>query len=166
MLTILLSLPVTLLIGQNSDQQITSAQGDFSRGTSMTITWTIGDLVTESAVNEQGILTQGFQQPALQVRAIESDVPVNPIETRDAVQFDAHVFPNPVGAHLNVEVQNATEEYELSLFDSSGKLIMSNKSRNSLEVLQFNDLPSAQYTLKIQLLNSGHQKVFQIMKIR
>ena len=61
----LLLFPV-LTFGQEMDQYVIASQGDFSITSEMSLSWTIGDFLTETAFIESGAFTQGFQQPFLE----------------------------------------------------------------------------------------------------
>lgn len=163
-LTLLLSLPFSMLLAQTSDHHIVTTQGDVSKGETMILSWTIGDLVTEAAAVYQAVITQGFQQPLITVREIASDETATTLKPRSSVAFSAMVYPNPVGADLNIEVENGEEEYSLELYDQAGNLISSNKSSSSREVIHLDDFPAAQYVLRIGLIASEQSKVFQIIK--
>jgi hypothetical protein len=163
-LTLFLSLPFTMLLAQTSDHHIITTQGDVSKGESMTMNWTIGDLVTEAAAVFQAILTQGFQQPSITVREIATAQLTTEIKSRSSVEFSASVYPNPVGTDLNIEVENGKEEYYLDLYDPAGNLISSNRSSNSREVIHLDEFPAAQYVLRISLIATDQSKVFQIIK--
>lgn len=163
-LTLFLSLPFTMLLAQTSDHHIITTQGDVSKGETITMSWTIGDLVTEAAAVYQAILTQGFQQPSITVREIATAQLTTEIKPRSSVEFSATVYPNPVGTDLNIEVENGKEEYYLDLYDPAGILISSNRSSNPREVIDLTDLPAAQYVLRISLVGTEQSKVFQIIK--
>jgi len=120
--------------------------------------------VTEAAAAYQAVLTQGFQQPMITVQEIESDGMATPIKPRSSLSFSAMVYPNPVGADLNIEVENGKEEYYLDLYDQAGTLISSNRSSSSREVIHLDDFPAAQYVLRIGLIASEQSKFFQIIK--
>lgn len=141
----------------------------------MSLSWTIGDLVTESAYLKETRVTQGFQQPILSVKEINTGnqanvggndlntfgigiIPINP------ESFQAEVYPNPFGTDITIKVENADHEYYMDIIDPAGNLISRNKSRNTKEVINLFDLPAAQYLLRISSLDAKQSKVFQIIK--
>ena len=164
-LTSLVCLSFSILLAQTSDQYIIATQGGFSEGRSISMSWTIGDLVTEPAILTEAIFTQGFQQPTISVKEIaDHNTTENVTSTTKAYDFTASVYPNPVGTNVNVTVDNEEKEYFLDVLDQSGRLLSRNKSRNNKEVLNLSALPAAQYVLRISLIDSQQSKVFQIIK--
>ena len=173
-LTFLFCLPFSILFAQSSDHHIVAPQGGTSKGETIMVTWTMGDLVTQEAALADARITQGFQQPTLTVRELDASQhegyvpkdhkPEAGITSRSSTDFSAQVYPNPVGAELTVKVDNSTKEYYLDIFDQAGNLISRNKSTNPQEVLNLSQLPAAQYVLKISLIGSNETKIFQIVK--
>ncbi len=174
-LPILLCLPVSILFSQASDQYIIATQGGFSEGTSMSMSWTIGDLVTETASMKDASITQGFQQPTITVKEIK-DLNANDISSNgtnpfgsgtsssNPMGFKTEVYPNPFGTNITVEIENANQEYYMDILDPAGQLLYRNKSRNPQEVINLFDLPAAQYLLRISSLDAKKSNVFQIIK--
>lgn len=173
-LTFLLCLPFSILLAQSPSQHIVTTQGGTSKGETITVTWTIGDMVTEEAELKDARFTQGFQQPTITVRELDASQhevaiskdpkPEAGISSRSSNDFSAQVYPNPAGANITVKVENSNQEYYLDIFDQSGMLLSRNKSANPQEVINLSQLPSAQYLLKISLIDSKESKIFQIIK--
>src|SRR6188474_922510 len=78
LLSMLLCLPFFGLTAQTADQFIISAQGDEAKGKSMTMSWTIGDIATETVGFDQMVFTQGFQQPSIMVKEIDLATALDP----------------------------------------------------------------------------------------
>jgi Secretion system C-terminal sorting domain len=164
-LPILLCLPVSILFSQASDQYIIATQGGFTEGKSMSMSWTIGDLVTETASMKEAKITQGFQQPFISVKEINSDNQADvTVDGTNSKKFNAEVYPNPFGTDITIKIDNADQDYYLDIIDAAGNLISRNKSRSPKEVINLFDLPAAQYLLRISTLATQQSKVFQIIK--
>ncbi|MEP6796069.1 MAG: T9SS type A sorting domain-containing protein [Saprospiraceae bacterium] len=174
-LPILLCLPLGSLFSQASDQYIIAAQGGCSEGKSMVLSWTIGDLVTETANLKESTVTQGFQQPIISVKEINVANPVdvsangaktfeNNVAPINPEAFQAEVYPNPFGTDITIKIENADQEYYMDIIDPAGNLLSRNKSRNPQEVINLLNLPAAQYLLRISSLDAKQSKVFQIIK--
>ncbi|HZV67953.1 MAG TPA: T9SS type A sorting domain-containing protein [Saprospiraceae bacterium] len=165
-LTALVCLSAAFLFAQTSDQYIIAAQGGFSEGKAITMSWTIGDLVTEQSVLRDAVVTQGFQQPTIFVKEIKIDPNTigNVGSETKAYDFTASVYPNPVSSNINVKVENAEREYFIDVLDQTGRLLSRNKSHNNQEVINLSSLPAAHYELRISLVDSPQSKVFQIIK--
>src|SRR5688500_10243880 len=166
-LSLLLCLQACILFSQSSDHYIIATQGGFSKGESMSLSWTIGDFVTESTVQNEAITTQGFQQPALLVKElVDPNQPDVVITQRNSVDFSAEVYPNPVGADITINVENSKQEYFLDLFDPSGTLLLRSRSSSPQAIMNLRDLPVAQYILRVSLIESVQSKTFLIITAR
>ena len=166
-LSLLLCLPVCILLAQSSDQHIIATQGGFSKGEFMSLSWTIGDFVTGSTVQSDAITTQGFQQPILLIKeVVDPGQPEDVIIQRNAVDFSAEVYPNPVGADITITVENSAKEYFLDLFDPAGNLLVRSKSSSPQEIMNLHEFPAANYVLRISMIDSKESKTFQIIKSR
>jgi hypothetical protein len=51
------------LMAQSVSPQVVTSSGDFYQGTNASLSWTLGEIATETYSNGSTILTQGFQQP-------------------------------------------------------------------------------------------------------
>ena len=156
-ITLILFLAFAIVQAQTMDHYIIAAQGDESRGNQMTLSWTIGDLVTETSVFNHSVMTQGFQQPTIEIREIGSE---NPVTTNPSSDLGAQVFPNPFGTEITVTVENAAEGYFLEIYNLTGNLLTRTQSINPQEVINMTNYPVTQYILRIGLLDSGESKVF------
>ena len=139
----------------------------------MSVSWSIGDLVTEAVILDESMVTQGIHQPVILVRDIKPSAPTDlhtvdshqeTIPVREKGDFTATVYPNPFGSNITVEVQNAPGDYYLQIFDQQGTLLSSDRSNQIRQVMQLQDLPPAQYVLQITMIDSPQTKAFQIIK--
>lgn len=182
LLPLVLCLPFYALTAQTTDHYIISSQGNETKGQTMSLSWTIGDLATETAGIDQALITQGFQQPTLFVKELDPASPhhpfmdeagklinaLSPEEIAEALAskstITASVYPNPFSNDITVEVGNITQDYHLDIFDPQGNLISRCTSGNAREIIHLTDLPAAQYILRISTLDALQSKVFQIVK--
>ncbi|NOX48048.1 MAG: hypothetical protein GXO89_13825 [Chlorobi bacterium] len=60
---------------QSIDRQVLSSSGDYFEGPNSSISWTVGEIATETLTNGNYILTQGFQQPfGIVIHGLDLDV--------------------------------------------------------------------------------------------
>lgn len=165
-LPLLFCLPLSLAFGQSPDPSVLSTQGGIAKGSAMSISWTIGDLVTGTATTDGSLYTQGFQQPSLSVQELgpEDITGVQQIDADANHDLKATVFPNPFGSDITVTVDNQKREYYVEIFDPSGNLLYRNLSSNPQENINLNALPVAQYLLRIGISDSGPTQIFRIVK--
>lgn len=60
---ILAALTIVMLCFQAKAQQVIATAGGYSIGETVTLSWTLGEPITETLAGDEVILTQGFQQP-------------------------------------------------------------------------------------------------------
>jgi len=60
---ILIILVPAFIMAQSVSPQVVSSAGDYFEGTNASLSWTLGEIATETFVAGDVILTQGFQQP-------------------------------------------------------------------------------------------------------
>lgn len=65
----------SLCHAQSIDREVISSSGDYFEGTNGSISWTLGEIATETLTDGNIILTQGFQQPyGIVIHGIDLDV--------------------------------------------------------------------------------------------
>lgn len=68
-LTILIvTLSTGLLISQSIERSVVASSGDYFEGADISISWTLGEIATETYITSDNMLTQGFQQPDITLR--------------------------------------------------------------------------------------------------
>lgn len=75
-LTILLALLMPLfMLAQSVSPEVISSAGDYYENGNVSLSWTLGEIATETYTNGNVILTQGFQQPfGITIHGIDLDV--------------------------------------------------------------------------------------------
>jgi len=152
LLAILIFLPKSI-----SAQQIISSQGNYAESSTMSLSWTIGDNFTETKQLDGQIITQGFQQPFLQVEEIVNTSP-------DIPSFEASIFPNPASDILNLNMKNLADDYLLEVFDVHGKLLHRSKRNGGMQQFEMNEFVPGQYFFKLSNPTSNQVSLFKIVK--
>jgi hypothetical protein len=132
--------------------QFTSAAGSFD--------WTLGEIITETYQNTNGIFTQGFQQPdAINVTGLEEEVEKNIL-----------VYPNPTYSELTLDFRGLDiTECMVELIDLQGRKLLSKPLQiNAAErqhKLSLADMAASLYLLRVQSTNTSTEYSFRIVKI-
>ena len=136
-----------------SSQEVIASQGNSYSNTSMSIDFTIGEVVIATLNNTGNTLTQGFHQTNLTVLAID-DFDIN---------YQARVFPNPTQDLLQVEIQNF-EGLNFKMYDIQGRQLSQQKI-NSMNTT-INTTPYAKGLYLLVILNENNQllKTYRIIK--
>lgn len=101
------------------------------------LSWTLGEIVSETFTNGTSFLTQGFQQPYTENVGIfeQSNTP------------DIQLFPNPFHASFSIVSQNFEGTYHLKILDNTGKIVL-------YEPIEF-DYGTTEYPVTLPNLASG-----------
>lgn len=86
------------------------SSGGFGEGKGGSLSWTVGQLVSETRMHEGGVVTEGVQQPLFNIFLIrETPTPLSML-----------LFPNPVHENLLVTLRGAEDDIILILYDILG----------------------------------------------
>lgn len=92
-------------------QEVIATSGMFGTHTTGSLSITIGEAITETELNSDGILTQGFQQNYESILALDE----NEIES-------ILLYPNPFAEHFFID-GNFTADDEVLIYDLNFRLI-------------------------------------------
>jgi hypothetical protein len=136
-------------------QEIITTAGDYSSNNSVSLSWTLGELVTGSFSDNNTSVVQGFQQPAIVTSVIETVKDIN---------LQILLSPNPTSDRVNLWIENVSNaKLQYYLIDLNGKIILQNSIMTNRTEILFNTYTTGIYILKIT--NSGKPlKTFKIVK--
>lgn len=141
--------------GQSAEPSVVNSAGGQGESASMSIVWSLGEVVTETFQSEDKVLTQGLLQPEIIVTMVEN------FETRVSVD----VFPNPTREWLTIRSENFTgKELQFSLHDVSGNIVKRGYINGETEKsLRVSDLSPGIYFLRI-ISGADNIKAFKVVK--
>lgn len=126
---------------QSASPEVIPSSGDYKETGTQSISWTLGEGVTETFESQGIILTQGFQQDNLVVTAIES-IP--------DTKFEITAYPNPVSSFLILKIEaESLRKLSYSLYDIQGKLILKNRIKENETVIRLEGYLPSTYFLKV-----------------
>ncbi|OFZ07273.1 MAG: hypothetical protein A3D92_01400 [Bacteroidetes bacterium RIFCSPHIGHO2_02_FULL_44_7] len=135
-----------------------ASDGAYFNGSQGSLSWTIGEAITETFIGGSGKLTQGFQQR-------QDFLGLNPPPSSSYI----HVFPNPFTDNLQVEIDGAEQFIQVQIFDLRGRLVFKNTysptNGASLVQLQLSSLLPGTYQLHIAIDTEMHSSIHSIIKI-
>ena len=142
-------------------QSVIASQGDVSHGEKISLSWTLGDLAIASLDTENGMLTEGFQQPILKVEAISMK------NQKNKSSFTVLAYPNPVQGKLTI-VNTSIEAIAFSTYvhDATGKIILQQKNQEKAASVSIDmtALSSGMYFLTVKDANGLTIETFSITK--
>jgi len=137
-------------------QQSTNASGGDASGSGGSAAYSVGQVVYTTHTGTTGEVAQGVQQP------YEISV-VTGLEEKQ-ISLNLQAYPNPTSDYLTLNVGNLElSNLNFQLFDLGGKIIESKKITNTTETFRMENLPNANYLLKV-FNNDKEVKTFKIIK--
>lgn len=137
---------------QSLQPTVIASDGGFAVLSSGTISWTLGEVVTETFSSPSNFLTQGFQQPSLVLMNHVGDVEPNLL----------FVYPNPATDLININLSYLPAgEYKIELFDLLGNKVADMNIVNS----GFFSLPLSPYANGMYMLTVSSANLTQSYKV-
>jgi hypothetical protein len=128
----------------SSSQELISADGNFSVNTQGSLSWTIGEIITESQIASGSQLTQGFQQNYEDFLNVELLLQFNEIL----------LYPNPFSTSVTIQNSSQFENIHLTIFDAQQKIILEQTIEFLLicqkKTFDLSYLPAGMYFFKFQ----------------
>lgn len=160
----LLSLAIIILPGmfalaQKISPDVIAAAGDYFSNGTFSVSWTLGEIATETIGNGTVILTQGFQQPSYGIVGV-------PKFTDDRFQIKA--FPNPTSNYLKIQMKgNENTDLILDLYDAIGRKMDNARIEAGTTLYELNMVPYVPgiYYLKLSDSQGKTVQTFQISKL-
>ena len=136
-------------------QELISSQGGYQSNETLSMTYSVGETVTETFSNPASILSQGFNQPSFTISTESKDVSLNML---------IEAWPNPTNDYVILSVPgNKGKKISYRLFDLDGRLITgSGLTGNNIEI-PFATLAPSIYFLKVYVQDKEIQ-TFKIIK--
>ena len=141
---------------QSFAPEIIGSAGTFATSASGSMSWTIGEVMTETYSSTGNFFTQGFHQPdSLVIISV-----ANPI-----VQ-NFSIYPNPVTDNLYLDFSGTSGSFTIEIFDMQGKILNSEIiSSNEKKVkVSFSEFANGIYLLNIVNSESNTRNSYKINK--
>jgi hypothetical protein len=140
---------------QEISREIISSSGNYSDGSSEQLSWTLGDLATETYSSGDVKLTQGFQQPSYEVMTTFKNHNYN---------FVMRVYPIPSSDFVTVEFEEIEDDLKVVLFNLQGEVVINKIIESATITLDLNPLSPSEYILKIINKENDLIKSYKIVK--
>jgi len=146
---------------QSASPQVIATAGDYFVGTNMSLSWTLGELITETVTDGTYTLTQGFQQPHYNISSIEEP------KNNNNPLGDINIYPNPVADQLNVSFKDMNQKHvTIALIDMNGKILINDiaESTTSVKQLVMTNVAKGNYVLRFVTKDGKFTKSFKVVK--
>ena len=138
---LLLSAGLGFLASLQAQEAVTAAGGSAKSG-NLTVSWSIGEVMTETFVTPTFTLTQGVQQPQVKVEQVTSSPELS--------VYKITAYPNPASDAVIVSVAEVAEHpLTLRVFDANGKLLQVKQITDSETRISIADFAAGMYMLQI-----------------
>ena len=159
---------ISLWVGaQSTDPTLLSSAGEESVGETLVLQWSVGETLTDTRISESIMITEGFQQPNVQVFEFPSHIfGIYPNVKND--QINIEVWPTPVSKYLNIRVQGKTSEgMSAQLYNMTGESLRIYNIDPSapLKRVDISEEIPGNYVLQFRDAKSHLVKSFIIIKI-
>ncbi len=132
---------VIFLVPGIKSQSILATSGDYFENDDISLSWTLGEPVTETLASTSFILTQGFQQSKLTLVGIKD------LNNQD--DYEISLYPNPAQNFINIKTSKF-EHLNYSISDINGKLLKEVNAVSEQTELSVNELPASIYIIEIR----------------
>lgn len=158
-LLLFLGIGVVVCKGQTLTPEVISSSGEHFSASPGSLSWTLGEIITESDSNGGYWLTQGFHQTKFTVVSVEE----SPKNT-----FNVNVYPNPAIQFFNIEIEssNFSKDFQFVLYDINGRSIKQGKIKTRKTTVNLNGLANESYFLKIWSATENYHKIYQVLKLK
>jgi len=140
---LLFCLSCLLANSQSIERDVIAAAGDHFVAPTFSLSWTLGEPVSETISNDDLMLTQGFHQGGeFKLTAIHEPL---------AEQFDITIFPNPTADILNIRFNSEMNEIiTVQLYSMTGEKILFERTQDKNIQLNLANLSNASYLLSLR----------------
>ncbi len=112
-ITTCFSLVAIVSVAQNLSQQVVATGGDYHSNGTGSISYTVGEPITETVYSRDARLTQGFQQGFIYFVGIEPT---------PEPAYAWQVFPNPTISTATIIIEGI-DNFDVLIYDTQGKLV-------------------------------------------
>lgn len=128
--------------------------GAYHQGSAGSISWSLGEVATETLKAGDYIITQGFQQGRLGLTSVK--------ETPN-LDVTISAYPNPTHDYINIEIIGEITNMHYAVFDINGRAVKSGEIIESPTQVQFNEMGSAIYFIRI-MQHGQELKTLRVVK--
>jgi len=135
---------------------VVTTTGGFYKNSAGSLSWTMGEPVSETVSNSGNTLTQGFQQGSYSVATVVDEL------AQPATNIS--VGPNPVTSLLNVR-SDSSDPIRAKTIDMQGKIVYEQLFENGQGQIDLSNLSDEIYILEVYDKEGNRIKVFKIQKV-
>jgi hypothetical protein len=142
---------------QSLEPKVIATSGVFAISATCSMTWTLGEVMTDTYSSSGNFLTQGFNQP---------DTDFVTALTNIHSEEDITVYPNPTINYITIDLQDAPGNHTIYLYNVLGQLIIEENIPTGQQQFRIStgDLANGLYLLNIINTDINSSSSFKISK--
>lgn len=142
---------------QTASPDVIASTGNCFTTPDVSLSWTMGEVVSETDAYSNGYLTQGFQQPTSIV-----------ITSVDNVSSTGNVsaYPNPFTSSFNVKNNDGGKALQLQLTDMTGKVIVTKNMSAGEQEFNMDNYANGIYFLRVYDTNNTLVQTLKVDKTK
>jgi hypothetical protein len=130
----------TTCVGLTQELQAVGSGGAYHQSTTSSISWSLGEVVTQTLKAGDYIITQGFQQSKLTLTSV--------FERPGYISL-VNAYPNPTSDFIYLDVDGEVKDLSFAVYDMNGKLLASGKFEENPTRVSFANFGSGIYFVRI-----------------
>ncbi|MGP8215379.1 MAG: T9SS type A sorting domain-containing protein [Bacteroidia bacterium] len=135
---------------------VITTTGGYYANSAGSLSWTMGEPISETVSDTTNTLTQGFQQGAYSVVSVVNE------STQSTINIS--VYPNPVTSLLNIR-SDSSDPFRAEIIDLEGNIIDERLFENGQGQIDLSNLSDAMYLLGVYDKDGNRIKVYKIQKV-
>ncbi|MCW3807590.1 T9SS type A sorting domain-containing protein [Plebeiibacterium marinum] len=139
---------------QLNEQALMSASGGHVENSNFMISFSIGEIITNTYSSENTELTQGLHQPNL--------IPTS-AKNLKLSELEISVYPNPIIDYVSI-YNNETQCSSYKLFTTQGKFILENTLNKTISKVDLSQLNKGSYLLVFYNINNNKLATHKLVK--
>lgn len=146
-----------LINGQSLEPKVIAASGAYITSVSCSMTWTLGEVMTDTYTSSGNFLTQGFNQPDTDF----ATAVVNLFHTENIL-----VYPNPAINYIIIDLKNVPGNHIIYIYNTLGQMLLQENIRAGQEQLEIpiNEFANGLYLINIKNPESNLSSSFKVIK--
>lgn len=144
----------TARVGLAQELQAVGSGGAFHQNTQGSISWSLGEVATQTLKAGDYIITQGFQQSKLTLTSVYQRQGYNKLII---------AYPNPTNDFINLKTDGHTQNLYYRVYDINGRIVKSGEFKSNPTLVSFRDLDAAIYFIRI-IQNNLEVKTIRVVK--
>jgi hypothetical protein len=159
LLIVLFSSLFGVINAQSLEPKVIAASGAFIYSAGYSMTWTIGEVMTDTYSSSGNFFTQGFNQP--DTESVTALVNLFPDE-------NIRVYPNPAISYITIDLKDAPGDHVLYMYTMLGQILLRENIPTSQQQLE---IPLTEFANGLYLINIINHKLnlsssFKINKVQ